>query len=422
MFINFLSITYTIDNITDFIIKIKDMNMIVKISTFYLDLLLNVNLYFDNKIIIQILAYIDVILYLTKNNTQNINTINNLFEPIISKTIEFISTDLLNIHEKLNIFLKLCIIFDNENINFIPDNFIDNFINFNDSVPFNDWSNITELIDIYTNIGKVFFKADKYNKLFISKNIDQVLYILLDYENKIFTLIESYVKKTITFVNYNNSKTLIFDMISIINCYNYIQEKYIYCLLDNYDLKIFSDVLYKNNLILTKYLLFTDIPNYYKFNLNILLRNIIITKLSVIYIEIKNNKFVDYGLEFDKIINFYKIINCYNNTYINISSDFLDIMSNLIQEHNGKNKFIEKYEDSIFVDKLFYVEINDPYMLPNINDIYYERSLIRLVIRETKKNPMNRNNLTLLELDNYNNGEIILDKIKYFNDEKQKLL
>ena len=97
-----------------------------------------------------------------------------------------------------------------------------------------------------------------------------------------------------------------------------------------------------------------------------------------------------------------------------------------MQEESDKhNEFVDKFIDennqTIYVDKLFYTEITNPYMLPNYND-YFQKELIRLIIRESNQNPFTREKITLDEFDNYNNSEYIKNKLIEFNNNKKLLI
>ena len=159
--------------------------------------------------------------------------------------------------------------------------------------------------------------------------------------------------------------------------------------------------------------------NVYKFDIKLLINNIINGKLALFYNQFKINKYLNYGLEFDKIINYI------NSNNLIIANDFIDILKLLKDELDKNNEIVDTYTDhieySIYVDKLFYIEITNPYMFPNCED-FFQKELIRLIIRESNQNPFTGNKLTLEELDNYNNSEHIKSKLNEFINNKKLII
>ena len=60
-------------------------------------------------------------------------------------------------------------------------------------------------------------------------------------------------------------------------------------------------------------------------------------------------------------------------------------------------------------------------MFPNCED-FFQKELIRLIIRESNQNPFTGNKLTLEELDNYNNSEHIKSKLNEFINNKKLII
>ena len=128
-----------------------------------------------------------------------------------------------------------------------------------------------------------------------------------------------------------------------------------------------------------------------KFSLKILIKNIIITKFIILNNQIDINRFYYYGLEYDKIINYY------NDIQFKISHNFVDKIETIKNEESIKN-------ENLYEDNLFCVKIKNPYRLPSQSSEsdFFERDMIRLLIREKQQDPYTRKPLTLIELDKYN--------------------
>lgn len=136
-----------------------------------------------------------------------------------------------------------------------------------------------------------------------------------------------------------------------------------------------------------------DNNNISKFSLKILIRNIIITKLIIINNQIDINRYVNYGLEYDRIIDYYNYIQ------FKVSPDFVDKIEKIKNEESIINLNEDLYEDNVFC-----VKTKNPYRLPSQTSQtdFFERDMIRLLIREKKEDPFTRKPLTLEELDKYN--------------------
>lgn len=409
--INLVFITYNDQLDISFINRLNNQDSINLYLNFYLNALNNIDKYYNINIVSYCINYIINILQINNNQT------NFICRDIIIKLSDLLSkyNDIINIHDRLNIYLDVSklIIKINES-DYIPNNLIDNILKFYKDVNFFDWITVNECLDIFNTTTKLLLLINNSNKLYNTR-CDEILFILIKYEGFLLKMTENYINKNIYNFTYESIKNIILDLINIIYILTYIQRRYIDYLNNNYLFNQYSDVVYKLNMELNNYLfVILNNNNIYKFNVDILFKNIITLKISNLYNQIKLKKYVNINIEYDKLIDYY---NKYN--YI-IDNNFIDVINNLKNKSDGDNILLDKYDDTIFVDKLFCNIINVPYMLPNNND-FYDRDLIRLVIRETNKNPLTREDITLEELDNYNNSDNIRIKLNQFISEKNKL-
>jgi ferredoxin-fold anticodon binding domain-containing protein len=101
-------------------------------------------------------------------------------------------------------------------------------------------------------------------------------------------------------------------------------------------------------------------------------------------------------------IEYVKIKEYYHKYYINLPELFKNKINILENKFNDMNKFIDENPDLDLIDPLFAIKIENIYKLPNINE-KLEKITLRLLIKESSKNPFTREFLTLTELDKYNN-------------------
>lgn len=410
-----LLFTNNLSNNKDFIDKFKDLNVINKFIDFYCNILDDLNNNDNYKLIFNcIIFYIsNTFLFLkVKDNQSNIEIFNPLFQKIVN--LMYVNNDLINIHDKLTIFLKIASIFTIYDMINIPLNYVDTLLIFFKSVKFLDWSTIDECIDIFNNISKMLLILDNKSILFNTK-CDELLYEILNYEDTLLKFVETYINKNINYISYTSIKSILYDLINIINVFSHIESNLINHMNNNYCYEKYSDVIYKFNILLNKFILLTSNKNINKFNIDLLIRYIMITKLIIFNNQIKLNLFTNVNIEYDEILNYYNKMN-----YI-IAIDFIDNINNIKKIYDDELILIEKYNDiqnDYFIDKIFCVDIKNPYLLPKYDD-FFERDLIRLTIRETNKSPLTREKITLSELDEYNNRDDIKLKLnKFINDKK----
>lgn len=92
----------------------------------------------------------------------------------------------------------------------------------------------------------------------------------------------------------------------------------------------------------------------------------------------------------------------YYEKYYVVLPDLYKIKIDILQEKfNSMNKFIDDNPESELIDPLFVIKIENIYKLPNRNE-KYEKITLRLLIKESAKNPLTREPLTLNQLDEYN--------------------
>ena len=122
------------------------------------------------------------------------------------------------------------------------------------------------------------------------------------------------------------------------------------------------------------------------------------------YIDLKS--FYYYGLTYENLFELFtsNIIHTNLKDKLNEYKIFLD-------------KSIEKLEsnNNVIIDPIFSIEVTTPCMIPHSDELY-ELYTMKLLCRETLKNPLTREQLTLNDLVEYNNLDIVKDKIiKKFN-------
>jgi hypothetical protein len=400
-------------NNQDFINKFKNLNLINKIINFYSNILDNCNNNYKS-IFTSIIFYIsNTFLFLkVRENQFNIEIFNPLFEKLVN--LMYLNNDIINIHDKLIIFIKLSNIFIIYDMINIPSNYVDTLLIFFKSVKFLDWSSFDECIDIFNYISKMLLILDKNHILFNTK-CDELLFEILNYEDNILKFVESYINKNINFISYTSIKTILYDLINIINVFSQIESNLINHMNINYCFASYSDVIYKFNIQINKFISLTSNKNINKFNIDLLMRNTIITKFIIFYNQIKLNRFTNYNIEYDEILNYYNKIN-----YV-ISVDFVENINNIKKIYEDDLILTDKYNDiqnDYFIDKIFCIDIKNPYLLPKYDD-FFERDLIRLTIRETNRNPLTREKITLTELDEYNNRDDIKLKLNKFITDKK---
>jgi hypothetical protein len=312
--------------------------------------------------------------------------------------------------EATNIFLEI-----SKNKGFdIFKNIMPNFSNYINNVKFNEIMTPDEALDHYNLIlGSLIFLID-YDKNATDKNnmtniIINMFKISFDAMNELKELI-SIVKSDI----YVLPQKLINYGIDII--------QYIISIFASYrELSLKNKINVEDNNICAK---FAEIS--ISFLLNLINKNHYLNRELC---NIRINK------EFMEII-----IDC---IYTNLSEKIIENLaykldlfeklktSNLIKSHEKLNIIIEKLKEHAnikkieipneFLDPILYIEINDPIMIPDSNEIF-ERSVIETRIEFDPVNPYSRNKLTKEILNYFNKKEDIIQKIKDFKQRKQNWL
>ena len=349
------------------------------------------HIYFDKSIILNQILYLK---YMNSFNKNNINNIIELLSPLIDTNCNLIKSTFkeLNKHEKYDMFYDMASFIIEMKSQYVPENMIEIISNFLE-IDFLTWVKIDEFIKLCELIFKLLIKIEKTNNLFNLNRYDDFLYKLISIENEILNNFELQINKDIIFSNYSSIKTILYDYINIFNIISHFEMEFIKKLNEDIPFKIYGDLIYMLNLNINKYIILTENNNISKFSLKILIKNIIITKLIMINNQIDMNRYVNYGLEYDRIINYY------NNIQFKVSPDFIDKIEKIKNEESIINLNEDLYEDNLFC-----VKIKNPYRLPSQTDLF-ERDMIRLLIREKQEDPFTRKPLTLEELDKYNECE-----------------
>jgi len=380
------------DNINDsFILNFTNIDTIKYFIEFFKTENEYNNIYFDKSIILNQILYLK---YMNSFNKNNINNIIELLSPLIDTNCNLIKSTFkeLNKHEKYDIFYNMASITIEMKSQYVPENMIEIISDFLE-IDFLTWVKIDEFINICGLIFKLLIKIEKKNKLFNLNRYDDFLYKLISIENEILNNFELQINKDIIFSNYSSIKTILYDYINILNIISHFEMEFIKKLNEDIPFKIYGDLIYMLNLNINKYIILMDNNNISKFSLKILIRNIIITKLIIINNQIDINRYVNYGLEYDRIIDYYNYIQ------FKVSPDFVDKIEKIKNEESIINLNEDLYEDNVFC-----VKTKNPYRLPSQTSQtdFFERDMIRLLIREKKEDPFTRKPLTLEELDKYN--------------------
>jgi hypothetical protein len=356
-----------------------------------------INLYekniLNNNEIEDILIFINII--------NKINQTNILIDNLLNRLKFFLINDKLNIHEKTSLFIKLCKFIINEKQKYIPYNFIFYINHYLSNVKFLEWSNLDEQINIFLFISKILLKLYQFNQIDFNQidfnQSEQLLYNLIYYEGEIFKLLENIYKSNTTFINYTLIKESLYGLINVLNIFSEIENHILNILLNNnVDKKEYDYIFYKSNLNLSYYILYLKkTEDTYRFNLNIMINNFIITKLIFLYKLMDTNNVYYYGLEYDLIKEYY------NKNFIKISDEFIILLDEYKKILDEYNKFIDDNLESDLIDTIFSIKIINPYKLPKSNDLY-ERCTLRLLIKESEKHPLTRESLSLEELDEFN--------------------
>jgi hypothetical protein len=349
----------------------------------------NKNNYFNILIIKNSTKFIDVLYKHTQYNESR---------DLIDKLVNFIDDNLLNIHDKTSLLLKIIKYITDDSNNFIPINLIYYINYYLSNVKFLEWSTFDEKINILFLISKIFFKLYKTNSLdhLDKKLYYNLLYNLFYYEKESITIIDYVIKNEVLFTTYTLMKETIYGLVTVLNIFVEL-EIFICERLNNlYKYEEYDYIIYKNNLNMTSYILFLTNNSFLnKFNTNIMLHHFTISKYILLYNQLINDKLPYIGLDYDKINNYY------NKNNIKLPEIFIDKFNNLYKKLLETNNYIDMNPNAIDIDQLFAIKIENPYRLPKSNETY-EKIAIRLLIHDTQKNPFTREIITLEELDNYN--------------------
>lgn len=366
-------------------------NNIYIINDFFINILNKINYYYDISIIKNIINYIEI---LTKHNFYN-----NIYE-LINNLTKLLDNSILNIHDKTLLLIKICKYISNDSYKSVPLNMIYYIDYYLSNIKFLEWSTFDEKINIIMLISKTLFKIYQHNLIHNNESypnlLQSLLYNLLYYEKECFNIIEFVLKNDITYNTYTLFKDTIYGLINTLNIFVeieiYICEKLnILFQYEDYDY-----IMYKNNLNTTSYVLFLlGNNNLYKFNTQTLIHNFIISKYIMLYNQMLYDRLPYIGIDYIRVKQYY------DTYYINLPELFINKINILENRYNDMNKFIDENPDSDLIDPLFAIKIENIYKLPNRNE-KFEKITLRLLIKESEKNPFTRDSLNITELDEYN--------------------
>jgi hypothetical protein len=364
------------------------------------------------NIIYDILYFYNIIVSDIDNEYINKNDFLELLPELLSN-----NNDIINVHTRVIILIKIKNILISEyDINYndiyIPNNLGIAIINFLSTVKFLDWSFEHEIYTIYNSIFKLLYVCKQKNKLvnyyqnYGQSQYDILFYILL-YQKEIFTLIKTELDKETTFINYTAKKEKIYGLYNLFNLSLEIE----FNLYDTIYNIIPLDLSYKFNLTLDEYITHRLNSSLNKFNSNDYLDSIIYTKIFYINKYFEKKSYYYYGISYDNLLEYIKIRNIKITQFMSDEIEKYKILFNELNESINTTDDIER------LDPIFSIQIINPYMIPNSNDIYEEVTM-KLLCRETQKNPFTRDKFTLDDLINYNNLDEIKLKCNNFKERK----
>ncbi len=379
--------TFQLENTNTFLTEIN-INII---NIFFINILDKIEYYYDISIIKNVIHYIEFVI---KQKLYN-----NIYE-LVNKLVALIDNSILNIHDKTLLLLKLCKIISNDSYKNIPIDMIYYINYYLTNVKFLDWSSFDEKINIILVLSKILFKIYQYNLIHNDELypdlLQNLLYNIIYYEKECFNIIEFVLKNDITYNTYTLLKETIYGLVNTLNIFVEIEIYLCEKLNILFQFEKYDYIIYKNNLNITSYVSFLlGNNNLYKFNTQTLIHNFIISKYIMLYNQMLYDRLPYIGIDYDKIIGYY-------DTYFINLPDLFKIKINILQnKYTDMNKFIDENSDSDLIDPLFAIKIENIYKLPNINE-NFEKITLRLLIKESSKNPFTRDPLNLTELDEYN--------------------
>lgn len=379
--------TFQMENTNTFLTE----NNIFIINDFFINILNKINYYYDISIIKNIINYIEI---LTKHNFYN-----NIYE-LINNLTKLLDNSILNIHDKTLLLIKICKYISNDSYKNVPLNMIYYINYYLSNIKFLEWSTFDEKINIVMLISKTLFKIYQHNLIHNNKSypnlLQSLLYNLLYYEKECFNIIEFVLKNDITYNTYTLLKDTIYGLINTLNIFVEIEIYICEKLNISFQYEDYDYIMYKNNLNTTSYVLFLmGNNNLYKFNTQTLIHNFIISKYIMLYNQMLYDRLPYIGIDYICVKEYY------DTYYINLPELFINKINILENRYNDMNKFIDENPDSDLIDPLFAIKIENIYKLPNRNE-KFEKITLRLLIKESEKNPFTRDPLNITELDEYN--------------------
>lgn len=379
--------TFQMENTNTFLTE----NNIFIINDFFINILNKINYYYDISIIKNVINYIEI---LTKHNFYN-----NIYE-LINNLTKLLDNSILNIHDKTLLLIKICKYISNDSYKNVPLNMIYYIDYYLSNIKFLDWSTFDEKINIIMLISKTLFKIYQHNLIHNNELypdlLQSLLYNLLYYEKECFNIIEFVLKNDITYNTYTLLKDTIYGLINTLNIFVEIEIYLCEKLNILFQFEKYDYIMYKNNLNITSYVLFLlGNNNLYKFNTQTLIHNFIISKYIMLYNQMLYDRLPYIGIDYIRVKEYY------NTYYINLPELFINKINILQNKYNDMNKFIDENPESDLIDPLFAIKIENIYKLPNCNE-KFEKITLRLLIKESEKNPFTREPLNITELDKYN--------------------
>lgn len=274
-------------------------------------------------------------------------------------------------------------------------------------------------------------EIDKFIKLDDNRSIKFVNCIVKDL-NFITSNVDPLIKEFFENYNYSNntiSKKDIDTIDSFLKMYFLILE--IFNSLTNSN--IFKKIANKKEIVSTLGVslncIHTHIYKYFHFNYdnfdeiltnsNTTFMKSFVNEISRTYFNFQDNdtfveNIIGYVNNFD--INKYIEMEMYINNNITQSND-MKIFIDCVKDKYNKLTTVEEidYPDE-FMDPLMCVKIETPVMLPEVNDQFFEKSIIDKCLLQDEKNPYTRKKLTLSEFENYNKQEHIVNAIDEFKN------
>ena len=151
------------------------------------------------------------------------------------------------------------------------------------------------------------------------------------------------------------------------------------------------------------------------------------------YAKIETNKEIDFNefkIQTRILLRMFKDNKTFLETFVNDVKVFdldriklinIDGLLDSITKYIDSNKEDVVYPEE-FLDPIMYSKINEPMILPGMEDVFMEKSVIEQILLTEEKNPFTRDKLTVDQLEKFNARPEISSKLKDFKKRMKEWL